>query len=169
MVAARSALRHLARVADDCASSVPMTTEPLRLRIVLVDPPAGVRWAMQHGRDELVPPVRATKGEVVLETTVTLSPSRVDGALVPRGAAIQGPAAARFIYANSGTYAGDAGTPWSRRAKIPLKGLTPALLEAWQRTPGATLEARIAGTARDGGPACATVPLLGDGWRVVKS
>jgi hypothetical protein len=34
-------------------------------------------------------------------------------------------------------------------------------------TPGAVIEARIAGKAKDGGPAAASVPLLGDGWRVV--
>jgi hypothetical protein len=35
-------------------------------------------------------------------------------------------------------------------------------------TPGAVIEARIAGTAKDGGPACATVGLLDGGWRVVR-
>ncbi|MDP9179493.1 MAG: hypothetical protein M3O61_17600 [Gemmatimonadota bacterium] len=30
------------------------------------------------------------------------------------------------------------------------------------------LEAPVDGTARDGGTACATVPLLGDGWRLVR-
>jgi hypothetical protein len=33
--------------------------------------------------------------------------------------------------------------------------------------PGAVVVAEIDGRARDGGPAAATVPLLGAGWRLV--
>jgi hypothetical protein len=47
---------------------------------------------------------------------------------------------------------------------LPLATITQKLVE--QAKKGAMLEARIAGTAKDGGPACATVPLLGGGWRV---
>ncbi|MEK6371421.1 MAG: DUF5990 family protein [Acidobacteriota bacterium] len=64
---------------------------------------------------------------------------------------------------NSGTYAGQADTPWSRRAKVPLAGITWALIK---RAKGAPLEARINGTGSDGGPACGTVPLLDGGWKI---
>ena len=73
---------------------------------------------------------------------------------------------ARFSYLAAGRRAGDTTSCWDRRAKVALAGITPAVLAAWRATPGAVLEARIAGTARDGGPACATVPLLGGGWQV---
>lgn len=138
----------------------------LRLRIVLVDPPAGVRWALQEGRDRLVPPVRATPGEVVLEAMVALGPPAPDGSRPVRGPAVQGPKGARFVYAASGSYAGAAGASGGRRAKVPLPDLPPALAAAWEAEPSRVLEARVAGTARDGGAAAATVPLLGEGWRL---
>jgi len=49
---------------------------------------------------------------------------------------------------------------------VPLGGITSDLIAA-ALAGDVALEARIEGTARDGGPACATVPLLGDGWRLV--
>jgi len=52
---------------------------------------------------------------------------------------------------------------WQRRAKVPLDGITWSMIKK-----GSVIEARISGTARDGGPACATVPLLGGGWRIAQ-
>ena len=77
-----------------------------------------------------------------------------------------GPTGGRFIYINSGTYAGHSDSCWSRRAKVPLSGITWELIEEALTKSGVLLEARIAGTAKDGGPACATVQLLEDGWSV---
>src|SRR4051812_7654569 len=121
--------------------------EQLPLRVVLVAPPRGVRWALQEGRDTLVEPLRVTDDEVVLATTVLVKPPAEYGTLRFGGPAAQGPPSARFLYANSGTYAGNA-TSSGRRAKIPLASITPALLDQWRATPNAWLEARIAGTAR---------------------
>jgi hypothetical protein len=63
----------------------------------------------------------------------------------------------RFVYVASGQQAGDAASEWSRRIKIYLNDLPAAQA-------GAVLTATIAGRSGDGGPACATVPLL-SGWR----
>jgi hypothetical protein len=79
---------------------------------------------------------------------------------------VQGPPGGRFVYVNVGTYAAQPDSPWGRRAKVPLGGITDALLDAALASPGAVLEAAFAGRGRDGGPSCATVPLLGGGWRV---
>ena len=146
-----------------------MPDDTLPLRIVLLDPPRGVTWALQEGRDRLVPPVHASPDRIVLETTVTLGPAEPDGARPCRGAAVQGPKGKRFLYANSGAIAGDATAAWQRRAKIPLPSLPPALVAELARAPDAVLEARVAGKARDGGPAAASVPILDGGWRVVAS
>lgn len=148
-------------------AAVPPASPALRLRIVLVAPPAGVRWALQEGRDRHVPPVRATPGEVVLEAAVTLGPATPEGTRPVRGAAVQGPKGARFVYAASGSYAGLPGAAGGRRAKVPLPDLPAALADAWLAAPDRVLEARVAGTARDGGAAAATVPLLDGGWRLV--
>ena len=71
-----------------------------------------------------------------------------------------------FVYVNSGTSAGEAGSRWTRRAKVKLATLTRELADAARAEPGTVLEARFQGIGRDGGPACATVPLLDGGWRL---
>ena len=43
-------------------SRVSVQAASLRLRIVVIDPPAGVTFAMQRGRDELMPPERPESG-----------------------------------------------------------------------------------------------------------
>lgn len=138
-----------------------------RLRIVLVAPPANVRWAVQEGRDHLVAPTRVDADAVVLETHVSLGPAAQDGTRPCRGAAVQGKPGARFVYAASGSYAGASSIGGGRRAKVPLPDLSAALAAAWDAEPTQVLEARIAGTAKDGGAAAATVPLLDSGWRLV--
>jgi hypothetical protein len=134
----------------------------LRLRIALAEPPAGVAFAMQRGRSELVPPVDAHANALVFEFDVsvadaTCSPPRFVGPYT------QGPAAGRFVYVNVGTSAGQPGSPWTRRIKVPLSSISPALVAEALATPGTVLATRIRGTGRDGTPACATVPLL-DPW-----
>jgi hypothetical protein len=52
---------------------------------------------------------------------------------------------------------------------VPLSGITWPLIEEALAAPDAVLEARIAGVARDGGPVCATVPLLDGGWHIAKA
>jgi hypothetical protein len=71
------------------------------------------------------------------------------------------------VYITSGTLAGQADSCWTRKAKVHLSGITWKLIEQVLSTPDSTLEARIAGMAGDGGPACATVPLLENGWRIL--
>ena len=69
----------------------------------------------------------------------------------------------RFVYIAIGNQAGDAASPWSRRAKIDVHDIPEALLA--QALAGAVLECRLPGRAKDDGPACATVrPLVG--WQV---
>lgn len=52
-------------------------------------------------------------------------------------------------------------------AKVPLPGITESLIQEALATPDAVIAARVAGTAKDGGPACATVPVLDGGGRIV--
>lgn len=138
----------------------------LHLRITLVDPPAGVQFCLQCRKDELIGKVRATGKELSFDLSVRAV--YAGKGEVPRflGPFTQGPPATRFIYIRCGTSAGDANSCWTRRTKIPLSGITGELIERIRSAGSGRLEARIKGTARDGGPACATVPLL-DGWRIV--
>jgi len=138
----------------------------LRLRIVVLDPPPAVRFALQVGKSELRDPDRASKHALTFEFEV-----RVDGTVgvgAPRflGPAVQGPPTARFVYITSGNRAGDATSIWDRRAKVPLSSITMDQIDAAMKACG-LLEARIAGTGRGGGPACASVPLENGHFSVV--
>src|SRR5690606_34547069 len=68
----------------------------------------------------------------------------------------------RFVYIRIGQPAGQHLSLWSRRMKIDIHDVAPALLEAAAK--GGVLEGTIDGTAKDGSPACATIrPVT---WRV---
>lgn len=134
----------------------------LLLRIVVVDPPFGVTFAVQQGRTGLLAPVDATVTSLVFEFPVSVADAASQPPLFT-GEFTQGPPAGRFVYVNSGTMAGQASSCWTRRAKVLLNGISKTLLQSVLAGNGLILEARISGKARDGGPACATVPLL-IGW-----
>jgi Family of unknown function (DUF5990) len=140
----------------------PMKTDvPVTLRLRIVRPPVGVRWAVQLGRYELLPPMQSALDQLVFEIPLTLGPN-LRGTVQLRGAAIQGPPAARFVYVNSGKRAAEMNSCWDRRAKVPLASID---IVALQNVVGlVVLEGAIHGTARDGGPACASVVLIEGAW-----
>ena len=138
--------------------------DALRLRITVVDPPKGVLLKMQRGREQLVDPAVSAAPRVSFDLEVRLG-TRAGGLPNFIGDFAQGPADKRFVYINSGTLAGQSDSPWSRRAKIPLTAISTALIAQARRT-GGVLAAEYEGTARDGGPSCATVPLIGGDWHV---
>lgn len=136
----------------------------LPLRITLIDPPADVCFAVQRGRDEILSARRAGSGPLSLDLAVRVRPD-AEGAPRFLGPCAHGPAHARFVYVTVGHRAGDPSAHWDRRAKIPLGGITMAMVDQVSADDSLVLEARIAGRARDGGPCCASVPLLDGGWR----
>jgi hypothetical protein len=141
-----------------------MTNRDLTVRIIVEAPPPGVEWALQLGRDELVPP---SKRADALEFHATLRVvAGKDGLPDLRGAAVQGPRNGRFVYLSSGVRAGQVGSPWDRRAKVSLESLRAVLSQGGAAPTSQTAVASIAGTGRDGGPACARVSLIGGGWRL---
>jgi hypothetical protein len=141
-------------------SSKDTSADALALRITVVEPPPEIRWALQLGRDALVQPAARTKTRIAFDFTVEVVAGDSPSAFRLRGPAVQGKPGARFVYLCIGAYAGQAGVPgW--RAKISLEGITRKLIEAAKAKRSGRLEARFAGTAKHGGPACASVPLLG--------
>jgi hypothetical protein len=138
------------------------------IRITLLDPPGGVDFCIQ-GRDaqELLQRTKATGRDLSFD--LTLSAARVEG--LPRffGEVAHGPPTGRFVYVCSGTLAGQAESCWTRRAKVPLAGITWELVQSALSHTESRLEARFQGRARDGGPACATIKLLDGGWRLVRT
>lgn len=135
----------------------------LALRLVVVAPPPDVMFCIQGKPGERFDEVRSKGADLTFDFTVNHAGELPDGAPRFLGKVVQGPPAARFVYLCSGTLAGDPESCWTRRAKIPLAGIPLELCRSGRR-----LEARIDGRARDGGPACATVPLLGKGWRPIR-
>jgi hypothetical protein len=134
----------------------------LLLRLIVTEPLPGVRCAMQRGRTGLLAPATSS-GVLTFDFDVQVDLSKDPPGLT--GEFAQGPLAKRFVYVNSGTYAGQSGTPWSRRAKVPITGVTASLAAEAIATKG-RLRASVRGTSEDGGPFCASVPLLSD-WTVV--
>ena len=136
----------------------------LRLRITIDRPPAGVAIQVQRGRDGLLAPTGSDGHSISFDLEVRVGTSRSPDRVRFLGEFAQGPAAARFIYVNSGVRAGQAGSCWERRAKVPLTGITVDQVQSALADKNAVLEARISGTGRDDGPMCGSVSLLGDGW-----
>jgi hypothetical protein len=138
----------------------------LPLRLVLIDPPANVDYGIQRGRGSKYEPMfvqQRNRGDVAFDFSINVSDS---GAPNFSGDFVQGTPARRFIYIDVGTYAGQKNTPWSRRMIVLLNGITREQINKALK-PGRRLSARIQGTGKDGGPSCATVPLI-DGWKVMK-
>jgi len=134
----------------------------LNLLIILEDPPPGVDFGLQKGSGdpyETVQTQRSSTGDLRFELSVRVREGK-DGLPNFLGPFTQGPAQQRFVYIDIGTYAGQTNTVWSRRLKIPLHGITWELIKK-----GKTLETRVPGTGKDGGPNCATVKPFA-GWGV---
>ena len=127
-----------------------MADTPITLRLTVADPVPGVRYSLQKD-DAPFEPVTATDAPVSFDVPVRLSAdNRFLGPFVRR----EGPAR-RFIYIRIGTSAGDHASAWSRRAKVDIHDIPPALLD--QARAGRTLEVVLPGRGKDGSPTCATV------------
>ena len=137
------------------------------MRINVLNPLAGVTMQVQEGKDRLLAPTETKRGRISFEFPVTVDLS--SGKPNFLGKFAQGPKDARFVYVNSGSYAGQAGTQWNRRAKISLMKITAEQVKEVLSTPGSRLEVSINGVGRDGGPVCASVRSAEDGWRIIRT
>lgn len=126
----------------------------LTLKLTLELPVPGVAYAVQRGKDDIEQVQSSTGADLlfVIEVLVLAKNSGLDFG----GPNVQGPLGKRFIYITSGVRAGQSGSCWDRRAKVPLPTLEGSANDA--------LVGRMAGTAKDGGPACASIQLLDAGW-----
>ena len=134
------------------------------LRVIVEKPPSGVDIGVQdgHGNDyQTVQKQQFTKQDLRFEFPIRVNEGK-DGQPNFLGPFAQGPANKRFIYLDIGTCAGQTNTPWSRRLKIPLAGITWQMIE--QASVGSVaIETRVPGTGKDGGPTCGTVKPF-SGW-----
>ncbi len=131
----------------------------VRARIVIEHPVVGVLHSLQQD-DAPLGPQRSQAGDpLAFEVPLRVAAgSKFFGPQVRR----EGPER-RFVYIRVGACAGDRAAPWTRRMKIDIHDVDPALVE--RARAGAVLEATINGTLADGSPACATIrPVI---WRAV--
>lgn len=131
-------------------------------RVGVVDPVEGCAYGLQRRDGEVDQIQVAGRDPLVFTTSLTLRVT-ADAARDPRGLHVHGRRHGRFLYVTSGTLAGQAGSCWTRRAKIPLLGIDAAVPRSLEVMPP-LLEAAVAGRGDDGGPACASVRLLTP-WR----
>ena len=138
----------------------------LTFRIILENPPPGVDYGLQKGGGsnyEVTQKQRSKTGDLRFEFAARVKEGK-DGQPVLLGPFVQGPPQERFVYLDIGTYAGQTDTPWSRKLKVPLRGIT------WDMVKQASsakhcLETHVPGRAKDGSPSCATVKPF-SGWNV---
>ena len=139
----------------------------LRLRIVLDAPPSGVDFGIQDGKGnnyQTIHKQRSMGKDLSFDCTVTMKDNRDDGSPNFLGPLTQGPATGRFIYIDIGKLAGQPDSCWERRIKVPLSGITWDMIQKVSTNSKLVLEARLPGTAKDGGPSCATVHPV-EGWK----
>ncbi len=139
------------------------------LRIVLVAPPLGVEFGIQEGKGNdyrTISVQRSKTGNLILEGSINVKGNRADGPPNFAGPISQGPPTGRFLYIDIGKSAGQFDSCWQRRIKIPLQRIKWEMIDSVPDMSKRLLQATIPGTAKDGGPSCATVKPI-DGWKVV--
>lgn len=132
------------------------SAQSVRIRILVVDAPPRVRFAVQRGRTDLLEPLNGQHEPLRFEFSLRLGLPLSTGSVNFLGEFAQGSPSERFVYINSGTFAGQSGSPWTRRAKLKLAFIPPEVVETVLHS-GGIIEARVHGTMGDGGPVCASV------------
>jgi len=137
----------------------------IALFIKLVNPPKGVGFCLQKGKDELVDYVVSNGKDLIFELSVRVKEGK-DGSPNFLGEYTQGTPKERFIYICSGKCAGQTGTHWERRTKIHLSSVTWPQIKKVEKNSKMKLIASYEATGKDGGPSCASVPLIDGGWKI---
>jgi hypothetical protein len=128
-----------------------------------LSPYAHLRLGTQE-RDDVVQDVSCAEGLAYFRFTLEAVFDPAGGSVVWRGAYAHGPRTDRFIYLCWGAW-GEGGWQHFRRAKIPLIGLDPALVQRAVRE-NRPLRARIRMTDAKGEPVAATLKADQVAWSV---
>ena len=128
----------------------------IRMRLVVEGPVPGVTHSLQDKKSQPVDPKVSKSGESLsfdFPIRIGLGP-KFYGEQVRS----EGPER-RFVYIAIGRQAGGHDLEWSRRMKIDIHTIPQPLLDG--AVAGRRLTGTVAGTGKDGTPACATVPVKG--------
>jgi hypothetical protein len=141
--------------------------QELSIRIILESPPLGVDFGIQKGSGnnyETILKQRSSDKDLCFEFKISVKENK-DAAYNFTGPYVQGPSSERFIYVDIGTSAGQFDSVWTRRLKIPLRGISVETIQQLLTDASLVLETKVPGTAKDGGPNCATVKPF-SGWNL---
>jgi len=141
--------------------------QELSVRIILEDPPTGVDFGLQKGSGnnyETILKQRSGKTDLRFEFKISVKESKTS-LYNFTGPYVQGPSNERFIYIDIGTAAGQIGSVWTRRLKIPLRDISSEMIKQMLADSSLVLETKVPGTGKDGGPNCATVKPF-PGWHL---
>ena len=135
----------------------PEQTE-IRMRLVVEGPVPGVRHSLQDKKSRPVDAKTSAAGEALtFDFPIrTAAGPKFYGEQVRS----EGPER-RFVYIAVGRQAGGHDPSWSRRMKIDIHDIPQPLLDG--AAAGRRVVGTVAGTGKDGTPACATVPVT---WRL---
>ncbi len=149
----------------------------IQLRIVCLQSPDPAQRGAEFGLQEKRPGdwllhagERRPNGDVVFDCECEVTPAERGIPLDFHGRFVHGKRGERFLYLSWKPKRWTPSEPEPgpphcvRRMKIHLKSLTWPIIEKALRGK-ARLQTKVAGTARDGGPNCASVLLI-DGWQV---
>jgi len=130
----------------------------------LQDNSTTANWVLHLGK-------RKPNGDLIFECEARVRPNARTGEPNFLGDFVHGTPEKRFLYLSwrpKDWHPGQPESPcprWQRRMKVHLSTITWKWIEEATRS-GGVLEAMVEGTGKDGGPNCASVKLLGDGWMV---
>lgn len=146
-------------------------TDEIILQVILERPLPGVIYGLQKGGGLHFDTIQcqvATDGDLFFEEMVKLKGDGVKYDYPDFGGPfVQGARSARFLYIDIGTIAGQSSSPWTRRLKIPLSGISWDMVRQIKSTPDLVLFTKVPGIGKDGGPNCAMVkPFVG--WSTKK-
>ncbi|HEV7692985.1 MAG TPA: DUF5990 family protein [Hyphomonadaceae bacterium] len=125
------------------------------LRLSVLTPPKGVAHSLQD-KDNTPVDVRISTGKtLVFEIPVRLEEGKAGWRFLGDYVRTEGKTR-RFVYICIGDLAGQKDSCWSRRAKVDLPEITPAMIKK-VKAGHLDLNGAYEGTDGKGGPACATV------------
>ena len=144
----------------------------INLHLILQDPPPGMHFGLQKGSGSVYQTVQVQKSgntDLHFNFSIEIKGDKLKDALPAfKGVFVQGPRLGNFVYVDIGIYAGESGSVWGRRLKVPLYGIIWALIDKLNTVPGAVLQTTVPGKGKDGTPNCATVKPFA-GWTVVSN
>ena len=139
---------------------MPAGAPNVTLKLSVVKPPKGVAHSLQ-GKDGENVDIRMSTGKTMdFEMPVRLEEGKTGWRFLGDYVRTEGKTR-RFVYVAIGQGAGQTDTCWSRRAKVDLPEITPAMIK--KAAGKLVLDGSYEGTDAKGTPSCATVKVT---WKV---